>query len=79
MRIQRKWRRRRSRGKATRQTLGGNYLQRIAQVVEPADFKPGSVIHTTIRHDEWCGIFAGQDCDCDPLVVRGRPEDVGRD
>ena len=26
--------------------------------------------HVTVEHDDWCGIFEGKRCDCDPDITR---------
>jgi hypothetical protein len=38
---------------------------------------PGSVNRIDFIHDDWCGIFAGGFCDCDPDVrLNGRAVDA---
>lgn len=36
---------------------------------------PG-VHHVTVEHDDWCAIFQGQPCNCNPDIKAGKP---GRD
>ena len=46
-----------------------NYLDKVlktaAETANPYNLK---VYHFTILHDEWCGIFKGKPCDCNPEV-----------
>lgn len=30
---------------------------------------PGRLYHMDIYHDNWCGIWSGRKCDCDPDIV----------
>lgn len=46
-----------------------NYLDRVLDL--GAEAKKGTLTMVSIRHDDWCGIFRGGDCDCDPDVVPG--------
>ena len=44
-----------------------NYLPKILA----AKLKPG-LSHAYVYHDDWCAIFRGEECDCDPdVIVRG--------
>ena len=46
-----------------------SYLEKVfsvaAKVVDPDNPR---VHHIAICHDDWCGIFKGKPCDCDPEV-----------
>jgi hypothetical protein len=30
----------------------------------------GRVYHTIFRHDDWCGYFKGDECNCSPTIER---------
>jgi len=48
---------------------GGNYLPAVELLGEQvARHGRGTVTQVRIAHDEWCGIFHGRPCDCDPDV-----------
>jgi hypothetical protein len=54
-----------------------HYVAKMAALVqrERLDLVPG-VHHVSIAHDEWCAIFHGGACNCDPTVtLRGDPHD----
>lgn len=47
---------------------GGNYC---AEVIRQGCKLPpgGQLYHVDIYHDDWCGMFSGRTCDCDPDIV----------
>lgn len=51
-----------------------NYLPAVAAIAHTAT--RGMVNHVNIYHDEWCGIFKGKVCNCNPRVERGIPTPV---
>jgi hypothetical protein len=38
----------------------------VAQVA--AQLKPGSVGIIRVKHDDWCSIWQGKACNCEPIV-----------
>jgi len=46
---------------------GGNY--RAEMIRQGLKLLPGRLCHIDIAHDDWCGIFSGRECDCDPDIV----------
>lgn len=54
-------------------SAGGNYMRGVLEIV--ADLEPGSANVVTILHDDWCGYWTGQRCDCDPEFTV-RPEEA---
>ena len=46
-----------------------SYLRQALEHMKHA--RPGEVIHVEIRHDDWCPIFEGGPCNCDPDVESG--------
>lgn len=51
-----------------------NYLNKLLEMglVAPK----GQVTHVTVKHDDHCAIWQGGQCDCDPEVVKGKPEEI---
>jgi hypothetical protein len=51
----------------------GNYVAKLVEYCEAnaETMKPGTFSVAQVLHDEWCQIFNGDSCNCDPDV---RPE-----
>jgi hypothetical protein len=52
---------------------GHNYLKKLNQLIGQGilQTRPGVLSDVKIEHDEWCNIFRGGECNCDPtLTVR---------
>ena len=47
-----------------------NYIRAIKVATATGRVKPipGTVNHIAVRHDDWCLIFKGGVCNCDPEV-----------
>ena len=46
-----------------------NYLTKIHRMWESGALPQEAGFHQiSVYHDAWCGIFAGQRCDCDPDI-----------
>ena len=46
---------------------GGNYR---SEVIRHGSALQGSGVHIAhVAHDDWCGIWSGRECDCDPDVT----------
>ena len=54
-------------------TAGGNYLKQLAMIAN-LDF--GTDANIYFSHDDWCGIWESQPCNCDPAVRVEPLEDV---
>ncbi|MFW6388913.1 MAG: hypothetical protein ACOCY9_03295 [Desulfohalobiaceae bacterium] len=56
-----------------------NYLSKLFDAV--GELPKGQVNHLTVLHDDYCAIWKGGACNCDPEVVKGKPEDfeAGKD
>ena len=39
----------------------GNYVKKVMELGVPS---PGTVAYVRVLHDDDCGIFSGQSCDC---------------
>jgi hypothetical protein len=46
------------------------YVREIIDKFEEGSFLPG-LHHVDVLHDEWCGIFKGKDCNCNPEIQLG--------
>ncbi len=46
---------------------GGNYRAEVIR--QGLKLPPGRLYHTNIYHDDWCGIWSGRKCNCDPDIV----------
>ncbi len=55
---------------AERITMGRtpNYKKKISQLQRKWKLSPGSVLSLNIQHDDWCAIFRGGICNCDPDI-----------
>ena len=47
-----------------------NYMKVIAEAFRDGMFKTGEVAEITIQHDDWCAIFKGGKCNCDPDIIQ---------
>ena len=47
---------------------GGNYVRKLARLVEKHPELRGRASAVIIRHDDWCAIYSGRPCNCDPDV-----------
>ena len=46
-----------------------NYYAKLMALIEEGKIKPGDVNLVRIFHDDWCAIYEGGWCNCDPDVV----------
>ncbi len=55
-----------------------NYLPKLIALFDQGKAPPGTVTEAAIAHDDWCSIFRGGVCDCEPDVqLLPRSEDGG--
>lgn len=45
-----------------------NYYKKLMRLFEEGEFCPGRLQEVDVYHDDWCGIYRGCYCDCDPEV-----------
>jgi len=45
-----------------------NYLPKILKLQAAGKMPPGVLSHAVILHDQWCAIYQGRSCDCNPDV-----------
>lgn len=48
-------------------TQGGNYMKKVLPIASA--FPQGTDLYATCYHEDWCGIYDGRPCNCDPDVV----------
>lgn len=52
----------------------------MVQVLKQADqIDKAGVWRITVKHDSWCSIFHGGDCNCDPVVDEPERSFCGRE
>jgi hypothetical protein len=47
--------------------IGGNYMEQNLKIVD--EIQAPGLRHVQVLHDDWCKIFRGAACNCDPKVV----------
>jgi hypothetical protein len=47
-----------------------DYLRHLPRVPVNAPFEPGELHHLAVFHDDWCAIFKGKECNCNPIIER---------
>jgi hypothetical protein len=45
-----------------------NYLKKIAQLKEEGKLTESQVALICISHDDWCSMYTGAECNCDPDI-----------
>jgi hypothetical protein len=45
-----------------------NYYEKLMKLVEESKVPPGQVTNVDICHDDWCGIYEGGYCNCEPEI-----------
>jgi hypothetical protein len=48
--------------------LQHNYYKKLLQLVEQGKVLPGRVMEVDVYHDDWCRIYCGGYCNCDPEI-----------
>ncbi len=53
-----------------------NYLKRISEMHARGelDTAPGKSLDVTVSHDDWCMVFSGGACNCEPDIKHGTPQ-----
>jgi hypothetical protein len=49
---------------------GHNYVPKVIDFALKTSWPPGKVGHIAVRHDDWCGVWQGGRCNCNPDVER---------
>ena len=55
-----------------------NYMKKIMELCRQGKVSPAGVMMTDIYHDDWCAIYKGRHCNCDPEIKICPVEDLGR-
>lgn len=48
-----------------------DYLAALVAHFQKAPLE-GGVTHVEVRHDDWCRVFKGRRCNCNPTIVTGK-------
>ena len=48
-----------------------NYFRVLEEHLKNITISPGAAHHVEILHDDWCGVFEGYLCNCEPTVASG--------
>jgi len=51
-----------------------NYLRKVLAMQRAGLFPAAGVASVRISHDDWCGIFTGGACNCEPLIRVEQPK-----
>ena len=54
-----------------------NYMKKVMELFRQGKLRPG-IMPADICHDDWCGIYKGGYCNCDPEIKVYRVVDVER-
>lgn len=49
-----------------------NYVKKLDKMKMDGKFdhiQPGTIFHNVVYHDDWCSIYKGGNCNCDPDIV----------
>jgi hypothetical protein len=53
-----------------------NYYEKLMRLIERSELPPGRITEVNVYHDDWCRVYRGGYCDCDPEVeLRPAPEE----
>lgn len=44
------------------------YMRRLMKAVERGAIKQGDIAFASVAHDDWCSIYGGGACNCDPEI-----------
>jgi hypothetical protein len=46
-----------------------NYYEKLMKLVAEGKILPAQITEVDVYHDDWCHIYQGGYCDCDPEIV----------
>lgn len=46
-----------------------NYVKEMARLFDAGIIKRGDFLNVLVAHDDWCAIYDGKPCDCEPDIV----------
>jgi len=47
-----------------------DYIRHLPRIPTDAPYERGRLYHTVFFHDDWCAIYSGGACNCNPDIVR---------
>lgn len=47
-----------------------DYIRHLPRIPINAPYERGRLYHTVSFHDDWCAIYSGGACNCNPNIVR---------
>lgn len=50
------------------------YLKRLNKAHESGIIEYGRVTNVEVQHDDWCGVYSGKHCNCDPEIIASMGE-----
>lgn len=54
-----------------------NYEQKLKSLWKDGTIPfAGAVSDVLIAHDDWCGLYSGKRCDCDPIIIDRETKEV---
>jgi hypothetical protein len=62
--------RRRAEKKARENKFYNEYVRHLPPVAQDAPYESGRIYHTVMMHDDWCAIYSGKGCNCNPIITR---------
>lgn len=62
--------RRRARAMAQENDFYNDYVAHLPKVPIDAPLERGKLYHVVMHHDDWCRIYSGEDCNCNPIATR---------
>jgi hypothetical protein len=53
-----------------------NYVKEMARLFDSGVIKRGEAYLVDVAHDDWCAIYHGEPCNCDPDIVNRETGEV---
>ena len=48
--------------------MAGNYITKLDRLIQEGTISVGGLQHIQVKHDNWCAVYKGKDCNCDPDI-----------
>ena len=46
-----------------------NYMKKLMDMQARGELPPGGLSDVDVAHDDWCGVYTGSYCNCDPDIT----------
>lgn len=46
-----------------------NYVKKMQELFDAGVIKRGDVLNVLVAHDDWCAIYDGKPCNCEPDIL----------